>query len=79
MATRYAGILATEASPQLNRGEVVFAASGGTLAGSQSVQVVFDDAVYGSTLEGKQRLLAALEIIEQAIETARVWPVTTSS
>lgn len=79
MATRYAGILATEASPQLNRGEVVFAASGGTLAGSQSVQIVFDDAVYGSSAEGKQRLLAAIEIIEQAIETARVWPVTTSS
>lgn len=77
MATRYAGITGT--AGQLNRGNVVFAASGGTLAGAQTVQVVFDDTVFTSTQEGKQRLLAALDLIEHAIETARVWPVTTAS
>ncbi len=77
MATRYMGM--TQTGPQLNRGNVIGAASGGTLAGAQVVQVVFDDSVFDGTLEGKQRLLAALEVIEQAIETARVWPLTSSS
>lgn len=77
MATRYIGMTAT--GPQLNRGNVIGAASGGTLAGSQNVQIVFDDTVFDSTLEGKQRLLAAIEVIEQALETARVWPITSSS
>lgn len=78
MATRYIG-MTSAAGPSLNRGNVIGAASGGTLAGAQNVQVVFDDAVFDSTLEGKQRLLAALDIIEQAIETARVWPITSST
>ncbi len=78
MATRYAGIVAAD-GPQLVGSDVVFAASGGTLSGSQTAQVVFDDAVYGSTLEGKQRLLAALDLIKKRIENAKVWPVTTSS
>ena len=77
MATRYIGM--TQTGPQLNRGNAIGAASGGTLAGSQKVQVVFDDATFDSTPEGKQRLIAALEVIEEAIETARVWPITSSS
>jgi hypothetical protein len=77
MATRYIGI--DNVSPQLKGSEVVGAASGGTLAGSQDVQVVFDDAVFGSTPEGKQRLLAALKLIEARIKSAKVWPIAATS
>lgn len=77
MATRYIGMTAT--GPQISSGNVIGAASGGTLAGSQKVQVVFDDSVFGSTPEGKQRLLAAIEVIEQKIETAKTWPIDSTS
>lgn len=77
MATRYIGI--DNVSPQLKGNEVVGAASGGTLAGSQDVQVVFDDAVFGSSAEGKQRLLAALDIIRARVQTAKVWPIAATS
>jgi hypothetical protein len=77
MATRYIGIVSE--NPQVGRAQVVGAASGGTLAGGQVVQVVFNDAIFTSAQEGKQRLLAALEAIEQAIELARAWPISTSS
>lgn len=78
MATRYIGLAVTD-GPQFVGGDVIGAASGGTLAGSQNVQVVFDDSVYGSGLEGKQRLLAALDIIRTRIQGAKVWPITSSS
>lgn len=77
MATRYIGI--DNVSPQLKGDQVVGAASGGTLTGSQDVQVVFDDAVFGSSLEGKQRLLAAVDIIRARIQTAKVWPIESTS
>lgn len=77
MATRYIGSAAT--GPQFKNDDVVGAASGGTLAGSQKVQVVFDDSVFGSSLEGKQRLLNALKHIEARIEAAKIWPITSSS
>jgi len=77
MATRYIGTTVT--GPQVKGDDVVGAASGGTLAGSQKAQVVFDDSVYGSSLEGKQRLLAALDIIRARISSAKVWPITSSS
>jgi len=77
MATRYLG--STTTAPQLIGGDVIGAASGGTLAGSQTVQVVFDDAVYGSSQEGKQRLLAAVEAIRDRLANAREWPITSSS
>lgn len=77
MATRYIGM--TQVYPQMGRSVVIGAASGGTLAGSQKVQVVFDDSVFDSTPEGKQRLLAALEAIEAGIETAKEWPISSSS
>lgn len=78
MATRYIGMAVTD-GPQVVGGDVVAAASGGTLAGSQNVQLVFDDTVYGSTPEGKQRLLAALKIIEARIKSAKVWPLAATS
>lgn len=79
MTTRYAGIAAAVGAPKFQRSNVTFAASGGTLTGSQSVQVVFDDAVFGSGAEGKQRLLQAVRLIADAVKTARVWPITTAS
>jgi hypothetical protein len=62
-----------------NRANIVGAASGGTLTGSQSVQVVFDDTVFTSAQEGKQRLMAALESICNDIETARTWPIDSTT
>lgn len=78
MATRYAGIADTDGI-QATENSVVFAASGGTLDASNVVQVNFDDSVFGSTLEGKQRLVAAMELLTRRIQAAKVWPVTSSS
>jgi len=78
MATRYLGIPATS-QIQAGRLTIVGAASGGTLTGSQSVQLVFDDAVFTSSLEGKQRLLNAIKAIENDIQVARSWPIDTTS
>ena len=77
MATRYIGM--TQSGPQLNHVNVIGAASGGTLAGSQVIQVVFDDTEFAATAEGRQRFLSALEIIHDAIEAGRFWPVTTAT
>ena len=77
MATRYIGITTT--GPQLLGSDVIGAASGGTLAGSQNVQVVFNDTVFDSTQEGKQRLLAAMDIIKKRVEVAQSWPIDSSS
>lgn len=78
MATRYAGIADTDGI-QMTESSVVFAASGGTLDASNVVQVNFDDSVFGSTLEGKQRLVAAMELLTRRIQAAKIWPVTSSS
>lgn len=78
MATRYIGHLAANLVRAPNRADIVGAASGGTLAGSQDVQIVFDDAVFTSTYEGKQRLLAAVRAILEYVEAARSWPIDTA-
>lgn len=78
MATRYIGLGVTD-GPQFVGSDVVGASSGGTLAGSQNVQIVFDDAVFGSSLEGKQRLIASVEIILARLKSSRSWPVDSSS
>ena len=79
MATFYAGIADTDGI-QLTENSVVFAASGGTLDASNVVQVNWDGAVFaGTTQEGKQRLVAALKLITQRIETAKLWPATSAS
>ncbi|MGH8596738.1 MAG: hypothetical protein ACREXT_08785 [Gammaproteobacteria bacterium] len=80
MATRYMGIVG--GYPQLTDSNVVGAAAGGTLAGGQSVQVVFDDAVFvtgGNLTDGKQRLLDALKLIYIRIQNAKTWPISSSS
>lgn len=76
MATRYFGT--ASAHPQ-NNNDMVGASSGGTLAGSQKLQLVWDDTVYGNDMEAKQRLLAALELLEQRIQTAKTWPIDSTS
>lgn len=77
MAVRYIGITAD--NPQVMSGEVVGASAGGTLAGAQVVQVVFDDTVFPATAEGKQRLLAAVELIFDRIGAAKTWPIDSTS
>ncbi len=83
MAVRYIGQVATAAGtqPQAGRSNIVAAASGGTLAGSQVVQIVWDDTVFTNANlgDGKQRLLLALESIRECIECARSWPIDTTS
>lgn len=80
MATRYVGQVLPAVGVQVQAGRlnVVAAASGGTLAGSQVAQLVFDDTVFVGQ-EGKQRLLALLESIQSFVETARSWPIDTTS
>jgi len=77
MATRYFG--STAENPQILTNSIVGASSGGTLAGGQVVQLVFDDTKFTSTIEGKQRLLAAVQMIEARLETAKSWPIDSSS
>lgn len=56
------------------------AASGGTITGaSGTIELVFDDAVFGSTWEGKQRLVAALDSLKKKVEAAKNWPITSAS
>lgn len=79
MAVFIAGIADTDGI-QMTNNSVVFAASGGTLDSSNVVQVNWDGAVFDeTTMEGKQRLVAALELITRRIQTAKLWPVTSSS
>lgn len=78
MATRYIGLAVTD-GVQVVGGDVVGADSGGTLAGGQNVQLVFDDTVYDGTLEGKQRLLAAIDLIRARVASAKAWPISSSS
>lgn len=78
MAVRFAGIADTDGI-QLTEDSVVFAASGGTLDASNLVQLNFDDTVFTSAPEGKQRLAAAVKFLLERIENAKVWPVTSAS
>lgn len=77
MAVRGAGIADTDGI-QMTEDSVVFFASGGTLDSSNLVQVNFDDSVFTGQ-EGKQRLVAALELITRRVQMAKIWPVTSSS
>lgn len=79
MAVRYVGQVTPAAGVQVQAGRlnIVAAAAGGTLTGSQVAQLVFDDTVFVGQ-EGKQRLLALLETITSVIETARAWPIDTT-
>lgn len=77
MATSGCGIADTDGI-QLTENSVVFFAGSGTLDSSNVVQVNFNDSVFTGP-EGKQRLIAALELIKVRIMSAKVWPVTSSA
>lgn len=77
MATMIAGIAATDGI-QMNANDVVFAATGGTLDSSNVVQVNWDSTVFVGA-EGKQRLVAALELLTRRVQMAHLWPVTSAS
>ena len=68
----------TTAGPQVSGDNVTFDVAGGTLDNSSVCQFNWDDTVFVGQ-EGKQRLLAHLEIIEQRIEAAKLWPITAAS
>jgi hypothetical protein len=78
MAVRYLGIPSANLV-QLQGSSVVGASSGGTLAGAQGVQLVFDDTIFDATVEGKQRLIAAMQIIEARLMSARSYPIDSTS
>lgn len=46
---------------------------------SGTLELVFDDAVFGSTNEGKQRLIAAIDALSDRIKSTKAWPITSSS
>jgi len=77
MASRYFGTSSDKAELVLS--DYVGSSSGGTLSGGQNCQVVFDDTVYTSAWEGKQRLIRTLEAILKRIHTARTWPIDSTS
>jgi hypothetical protein len=64
--------------PQVNGDDVTFDVSGGTLDNSSVCQFNYDDAVFVGQ-EGKQRLLAHLEIIKNRLASAKLWPATAAS
>lgn len=77
MASRY--VFSASARPS-NPADFTGAATGGTITGaSGTVELVFDDTVYGSSTEGKQRLIAALDAMKAKIQSAKEWPITSSS
>jgi hypothetical protein len=78
MATASFQIAATDGI-QLVGNDVVADIAGGTLDNSSVVQLNYDDAVFGSSMEGKQRLLAAIELIKNRVASARLWPITAAS
>lgn len=77
MAVAGCGIADTDGI-QLTENSVVFFTGSGTLDSSNLVQVNFDTTVFTGQ-EGKQRLVAALELISRRIQMAKAWPVTSSS
>ncbi len=77
MAVAGCGIADTDGI-QMTENSVVFFTGSGTLDSSNLVQVNFDTVVF-SGQEGKQRLVAALELITRRVQTAKLWPVTSAS
>ena len=77
MATASLQIAATD-GPQVIGSDVVFDVTGGTLDNSSVCQFNYDDAVFVGQ-EGKQRLLAYLELIKNRLASAKLWPATAAS
>jgi hypothetical protein len=64
--------------PHVNGDDVTFDVTGGTLDNASVCQLNWDDTVFVG-MEGKQRLLAHLKIINDRISTAKLWPITAAS
>lgn len=77
MATASLQVAATD-GPQVQGNDVVFDVAGGTLDNSSVVQLNYDDTVFVG-IEGKQRLIAHVEVILQRLKSARLWPATAAS
>ncbi len=77
MANRY---IFSDSERPSNPNDFASVATGGTINGaSGTVQLTFDDSVYGSGIEGKQRLVAAVKALADKLESAKVWPLTAAS
>ena len=77
MAVASLQIAATD-GPQVIGSDVVFDVAGGTLDNASVVQLNYDDTVFVG-MEGKQRLLAYLELIKNRLASAKLWPATAAS
>lgn len=77
MAVASLQVAATD-GPQLAESDVVFDIAGGTLDNASIVQLNYDDTVFVGQ-EGKQRLVAYLEVIRARLMGARLWPATAAS
>ena len=77
MATASLQISAAD-GPQVIGSDVVFDVAGGTLDNSSVCQFNYDDTVFVGQ-EGKQRLVAYLELIKIRLQTAKLWPATANS
>jgi hypothetical protein len=76
MATRSLGSTSLRPSnPDHFLGDV----AGATLDNSWTVQLNFDDAVYGATNEGKQRLICAAMALVEKLKSAKSWPIGAGS
>lgn len=64
--------------PQVIGSDVVFDVAGATLDNSSVCQFNYDDTVFVGQ-EGKQRLIAYLDILKIRLQTAREWPATADS
>lgn len=73
MATASFGV--TKIDPR-KPSDVAFAATGGTLDGSNVLQVNYDDTVF-TAAEGKERLILALRQIQLRLESGDLtWPAS---
>ena len=70
--------IAAADGPQVIGSDVVFDIADATLDNSSVCQFNYDDAVFVGQ-EGKQRLVAYLELIKVRLQTAKLWPATANS
>ena len=77
MAVR--GIGTTNTGSEYVDSNFVGIVSGATLDSSNVVQLNFNDAVFSSSEEGRQRLIDCVDIIKDRLENLKVWPMTASS
>ena len=77
MAVASLQVAATD-GPQVIGSDVLFDVAGATLDNASVCQFNYDDAVFVGQ-EGKQRLIAHLDVIKARLQTAKKWPATAAS